>query len=53
LICKESENDTFRFPWSKKFRLDFLRPYQDSVLCRSFHHLTLPALSETITIEYS
>ncbi len=28
LICKESENDTFRFPWSKKSRLDFLRPYQ-------------------------
>jgi hypothetical protein len=28
LICEESENDTFRFPWSKKFRLDFLRPYQ-------------------------
>jgi hypothetical protein len=24
LICKESENDTFRFPWSKKSRLDFL-----------------------------
>jgi hypothetical protein len=27
-ICEESENDTFRFLWSKKFRLDFLRPYQ-------------------------
>ncbi len=27
LICKESENDTFRFPWSKKPRMDFLRPY--------------------------
>ena len=31
LICKESENDTFRFPWSKKQRMDFLRPYQDCV----------------------
>jgi len=29
LICKESENDTFRFPWSKKPRMDFLRPYQE------------------------
>jgi hypothetical protein len=29
LICKESENDTFRFPWSKKPRMDFLRPYPD------------------------
>jgi len=28
LICKESENDTFRFPWSKKPLMDFLRPYQ-------------------------
>ena len=28
LICEESENDTFRFPWSKKPRMDFLRPYQ-------------------------
>ena len=53
LICNESENDTFLFPWSKKFRLDFLRPYQDPGLCRSFHHLTLLALSETITIKYS
>jgi hypothetical protein len=28
LICEESENATFRFPWSKKPRMDFLRPYQ-------------------------
>ena len=28
LICEESENDTFRFPWSKRPRMDFLRPYQ-------------------------
>ncbi len=28
LIHEESENDTFRFPWSEKSRLDFLRPYQ-------------------------
>jgi len=28
LICEESENDTFRFPWSKKPRMDFLLPYQ-------------------------
>jgi hypothetical protein len=28
LICEESENDIFRFPLSKKSRLDFLRPYQ-------------------------
>jgi len=28
LICKESENDTFRFPRSKKPRMDFLRPYK-------------------------
>ena len=27
LICKESENDIFRFPFSKKPRMDFLRPY--------------------------
>ena len=27
LICEESENDTFRFGWSKKPRMDFLRPY--------------------------
>jgi hypothetical protein len=27
LICKETENDTFRFPLSKKSRQDFLRPY--------------------------
>jgi len=25
-ICEESGNDTFRFPWSKKSRPDFLRP---------------------------
>ena len=28
LICKESENDTFHFPRSKKPILDFLRPCQ-------------------------
>jgi len=28
LICEESGNDVFRFPWSKKPRMDFLRPYQ-------------------------
>ena len=28
LICEESENDTFRIPWSKKPIMDFLRPYQ-------------------------
>jgi hypothetical protein len=28
LICEESENHTFRFPWSKKPLMDFLRPYQ-------------------------
>jgi len=28
LICEESGNDTFRFPRSKKPRMDFLRPYQ-------------------------
>ncbi len=28
LICEESENDTFRFPFSKKFRMNFLRGYQ-------------------------
>jgi len=28
LICEESGNDAFRFPWSKKPRMDFLRPYQ-------------------------
>jgi len=27
LICEERENDTFRFPWSKKPLRDFLRPY--------------------------
>ncbi len=26
LICEESENDTFRFPRSKKPWMDFLRP---------------------------
>ncbi len=26
LICEESENDIFRFPLSKKPRMDFLRP---------------------------
>jgi len=29
LICKESENHAFRFPRSKKPRMDFLRPYQE------------------------
>ncbi len=29
MICEESENDTFRFPLSKKPRMDFLRPYQN------------------------
>jgi hypothetical protein len=28
LICEESENDTFRFPWSQKSRMDFWRGYQ-------------------------
>ncbi len=28
LICEESENDTFRFPRSKKPWMDFLRHYQ-------------------------
>ena len=28
LICKESGNHAFRFPRSKKPRMDFLRPYQ-------------------------
>ena len=28
LICEESENDTFRFPFSQKSRSDFLRGYQ-------------------------
>jgi hypothetical protein len=28
LFCEESGNDAFRFPWSKKARLDFLRPYK-------------------------
>jgi hypothetical protein len=28
LICEERENDTFRFPWSQKFRLNFWRGYQ-------------------------
>ncbi len=28
VICEESENDIFRFPWSKKPWMDFLRPYK-------------------------
>ena len=28
LICEERENDAFPFPWSRKSRQDFLRPYQ-------------------------
>jgi len=28
LICEESGNDIFRFPWSKKPRMDFLRPFK-------------------------
>jgi len=27
LICEESENRVFHFSWSKKPRMDFLRPY--------------------------
>jgi hypothetical protein len=27
-IREESENDTFRIPWSEKSHQDFLRPYQ-------------------------
>jgi len=38
LIREESENDTFRLPWSKKSRLDFLRPYQDSQMTHSCGH---------------
>jgi len=28
LICEESENDIFRFPFSQKSRMDFWRGYQ-------------------------
>jgi hypothetical protein len=27
-LCKESGNNTFRFPWSKKPRMDFLRSHK-------------------------
>jgi hypothetical protein len=32
LICEESGNHAFRFPRSKKPRMDFLRPYQSNRL---------------------
>jgi hypothetical protein len=31
LICKESENDTFHFPRSKRPRRDFLRQLQHQI----------------------
>ncbi len=32
LICEESENDIFRFPLSKKPKMDFLQPYKKTNL---------------------
>ena len=41
LICEESENDTFRFPWSKKSRLDFFaRLYRKLIGLQEVHQLS-------------